>query len=92
MSKNFAPLDLRRENIEIVISLVDGGERRIDGQAAADILAEYHKLVAHGLEGWRLIHALLGDDWWPPPTYVQILVKGVVLASIPYDKPKRLRR
>jgi hypothetical protein len=59
MSEKFEPPGSRLENVEVVISLVDSGERRIDGQAGADILAEYHKLVAQGLEGWRLINALL---------------------------------
>jgi hypothetical protein len=92
MSKNFEPPGPRLENVEIVISLVDGGEKRIDGHAAADILAEYRKLVAQGLEGWRLIHELLGDDWGPPPIYVRILVNGEMVATIPYDRPRRSRR
>lgn len=92
MSENLEPACPRLENVEIVISLVDGGERRIDGQAAADILAEYHKLVTQGLEGWKLIHALLGDDWGPPPIYVRFLVSGETVAKIPYHKPKRSRR
>lgn len=91
MSQNFEPPGSRTENVEIVISLVDGGERRIDGKFAADKLAEYRSLLAQEHEGWKLIHALLGDDWGPPPRYVQILMNGKEVARIPYDKPKRLR-
>jgi hypothetical protein len=62
---------------------LQGGARAWD--FAADKLVEYEAaLVARGLEGWTLIHELLGDDWGAPPRSVQILVNGKIVAAIPY--------
>jgi hypothetical protein len=94
MTQNFEPPGSTVvHRVEIVASLVDGSEMRWDGQFATAKLAEYRSLVSvGGLEGWQIIHQLLSDDWGPPPRFVQFLVNGNMVASIPYDRPKRYRR
>ena len=74
------------------MSFVNGDGREWDGEFAAKKLLEYEKLVKAGMEGWRLIEALFGDDWGPPPRHAQFLVNDALVASIYYDKPKRSRR
>jgi hypothetical protein len=74
------------------MSFVNGDGREWDAEFASKKLLEYEKLVKAGMEGWRLIEALFGDDWGPPPRGVQFLVNGKAVATIPYGKPKRSRR
>ncbi len=50
--------------------LVDGGLR--EWNEGPELLPRLRQLQAEGLEGERLIHALLTDDWGPPPRYVDI--------------------
>jgi hypothetical protein len=47
-------------------------------------LLKYEALAADGFKGKALIHALLGDDWGPPPLFVRILENGEEVARIPY--------
>jgi hypothetical protein len=89
MSQNFEPPTRR---VTINMSFVNGDGREWDGAFASEKLQEYEKLVKAGMEGWRLIEALFGDDWGPPPRGVQFLVNGKAVASIYYDKPKPSRR
>lgn len=77
--------------VKIFMSFVNGDGREWDGEFASEKLLEYEKLVRAGMEGWRLIEALFGDDWGPPPRGVQFFVNDKVVASIYYDKPKRRR-
>ncbi len=94
MSQNFEPPGSppgHSKRVEIIANFVNGDQQTWDGEIAAAKLVEYHALVAQGLEGWRLIEALLGDDWGPPPRGVKFFVNGEVVASLPYDRPKRPR-
>jgi hypothetical protein len=98
MSQNFeppgsAPPQAERRKVEVFADFKDDGQRPYNGEDAAELLLKYERLVAAGgLEGWALIHALLGDDWAAPPVRVRILVNGREVARIPYDRPKRRRR
>jgi hypothetical protein len=75
------------------VHLINGDLWPHEGEFAAQLLLKYQGLVARGgLQGWEIIHALLGDDWGAPPTYVQFRVNGKVVATVPYDRPKRSRR
>lgn len=72
--------------------LINGDMWPHEGEFAAQLLRKYRGLVARGgLQGWEIIHELLGDDWGAPPVTVQILVDGKEVARIPYDRPKRRR-
>ena len=73
--------------IEALADLVDGSQMPYEGEW----LLRYQTLMATGLEGWKLIDALIGDDLRPPPVSLQILRDGKEIARIPYDKPKRRR-
>jgi hypothetical protein len=96
MSQNFPgspPAKTEAKQVEIFAELVDGDLMPWDGQFAVDTLAKYESLMAAGnLKGWEIIHELFGDDWAAPPVMVRILVNGIEVARIPYDRPKRGRR
>jgi hypothetical protein len=97
MSKSFEPPGLHpgqweSKRVEINMSFVNGNGQTWDGAFASHKLLQCEELVKAGIEGWRLIEALFGDDWGPPPQGVQFLVRGKVVASINYDRPKRSRR
>ena len=80
------------KRVKIFMSFVNGDGREWAGAFASKKLLEYEKQAKLGMEGWRLIEALFGDDWGAPPRGVQFLVNGKVVASINYDKPKRSSR
>lgn len=91
MSKTLSEIQ-KSKGVEMVASLVSGDEMRRDGEFAVSKLAEYRALIAEGgLDGWRIIDTLLGDDLGAPLRFVQFFVDGKVLVSIPYNKPKRSR-
>jgi hypothetical protein len=97
MSQNFEPHGSPRqpepEKVEVFVYLVDGALWPHEGEFAAQLLMEYHDLVARrALQGWEIIHVLLGDDWGAPPTRVEFRVNGKVVAAVPYDRPKQSRR
>jgi hypothetical protein len=56
--------------VNVSIRLVDGSLREYD--TGPDLLVDLAALQVQGLAGRRLIHALLSDDWSPPPVYVDI--------------------
>jgi hypothetical protein len=97
MSKDFEPPGSPPQpelgKVEVFVNLIDGALWPHEGEFAAQLLVRYRAIVARGgLEGWEIIHELLGDDWGAPPATVQILVDGKEVARIPYDKPKRRRK
>jgi len=60
-------------SVKVSIRFVDGSlQEYFEGMK---ILSDLARLKRQGLEGKLLIHALLTDDWGPPPRLVQI--KGV---------------
>lgn len=72
--------------INVSISFVDGGLQELSkNNAFGERLLQ---LQNRGYEGKQLIHALLTDDWGPPPTVITI--KGKLNSgkridiSIPY--------
>lgn len=93
MAKKLTAAERPLEKVEVFVHLINGDFSPYEGEFAAELLLKYQRLIAHGgLEGWEIIHGMLGDDWGAPPKYVQILVDGEEIARIPYDKPKRSRR
>jgi hypothetical protein len=78
--------------VEVFVNLVNGDQMPYEGEFAAELLPKYRALVARGgLEGWQIIHELLGDDWGAPPQTMQIFVDGKMVAAVPYDRPKKRR-
>ena len=97
MNQNFeppgSPPNAELGRVEVFVNLIGGGMWPHEGEFAAQLLLKYQSLVARGgLQGWEIIHEMLGDDWGAPPVTVQILVNGNEVARIPYDKPKSRRR
>ena len=72
--------------VKVEVNLVDGSYTEWDEPLV--ILAKHDKLVHDGLSGKALIHALLTDDWGPPPVRVTLSCPGVdgkpVKIVIPY--------
>jgi hypothetical protein len=72
--------------VKVVADLVDDG--RSQWTQPLTILAKHDRLVHEGLSGKALIHALLTDDWGPPPVRVTLSCPGVngkdVEIVIPY--------
>lgn len=56
--------------ITVKIPTVDGG--LMEFTESDSIVARLTSLRADGYEGKELIHALLTDDWGPPPRGVQL--------------------
>jgi hypothetical protein len=98
MSQSFEPpgsllVEPEAKQVEVRADLINGDQARWKGQFAAEALVIYESLVAAGgLEGWEIIHKLLGDDLGVPPRSVQIRVNRKEMVRIPYDRPKHLRR
>jgi hypothetical protein len=97
MSKNFeppgSPAHPEPEKVEVFVYLIDGALWPHEGQFATRLLVKYRDLVAQGgLQGWEIIHALLGDDRGAPPTRMEFRVNGIVVATVPYDLPERTPR
>ena len=74
------------------MTFVNGDSREWGGAFASKTLMKYEKLVKVGMENWRLIEALFGDDWGAPPRGMRIAVNGKIVASVPYDRPNRSMR
>ncbi len=76
----------RMSTITITVRHVDGSMSEFE--MPGSLLADLRRLRGEGYEGRRLIHALLTDDWGPPPRFVDISgeVDGRAVAErIPYD-------
>jgi hypothetical protein len=56
--------------VTVLARLVDGGIQ--DFEFGPEFLDHLRALRAEGLTGKRLIHALITDDWGPPPRMVEI--------------------
>jgi len=61
--------------VKVAANLVDGSYT--EWNEPLGILAKHDRLVHEGLSGKALIHALLHDDWGPPPTRVTLSYPGV---------------
>lgn len=57
--------------VTVIARLVDGSVRPFE-EFGLDFVDRLRAFQAEGLAGKRLIHALLGDDWGPPPRVVEI--------------------
>jgi hypothetical protein len=77
-----SPHDIQpKRKVKVLAYLVDGSLMELTGE---HWLLKYAALVAQGLTGRALIHALLTDDWGPLPLFVQILENDEEVARIPY--------
>jgi len=94
VSQNFEPpgsllVEPEAKQVEVLADYINGDQARWKGQFAAEALVTYESLVAAGgLDGWEIIHKLLGDDLGVPPRSVQIRVNRKEMVRIPYDRPK----
>lgn len=79
---------MKNENgsVTVAVNLVDGSYT--EWNEPLGILAKHDRLVHEGLSGKALIHALLSDDWGPPPVRVTLSCPGVdgktIKIVIPY--------
>jgi hypothetical protein len=94
VSKNFEPpgsllVEPEVQQVEVLADFINGDQARWKGQFAAETLVRYESLAAAGgLEGWEIIHKLLGDDLGVPPRSVQMRVNCKEMVRIPYDRSK----
>lgn len=60
--------------IRVIIRFVDGGIQEFD--EGLSFLKKLSDLKKIGYDGKDLIHALLTDDWGPPPSHINIKGKS----------------
>lgn len=73
--------------VKVAVDLVDGSYD--EWNEPLSILAKHDRLVHDGLRGKALVHALLHDDWGPPPVRITLSCPGVdgklIEIAIPYS-------
>lgn len=73
-------------SISISVCLVDGSLAQFD--ADPGIIERLNELQARGLQGKKLIHELLSDDWGLPPLSIEIsghsAIGELIDIKIPY--------
>lgn len=79
-------------HVTVTAALVDGGA--LDFVPGPDFLDRLRALQAQGVEGREIIHALLTDDWGPPPVFVMVAGTDAdgrqIDIRIPYEQMRPL--